>query len=79
MNPQDFDPGPLAPVEHHKEGDRSTLAFVRHLRHAPAKVWAVLTDPAQLRQWAPFEPDRNLATTGAATLRMTDGQTTQEL
>jgi len=78
MNPQDFDPGPLAQVEHHAEGERSTLVFVRHLRHSPGKVWAALTDPGQLRQWAPFDPDRDLATTGPAILRMTDGPTTEE-
>ena len=77
MNPQDFDPGPLADVTHHADGERSTLIFVRHFRHAPAKVWAALTDPDQLRQWAPFDPDRDLAATGPATLRMTDGQTTE--
>jgi uncharacterized protein YndB with AHSA1/START domain len=74
MKPQEFDPGPLASVEHHVEGGRSTLVFVRHLRHAPARVWAALTDPEQLRQWAPFDPSRNLATTGPALLRMTDGE-----
>jgi uncharacterized protein YndB with AHSA1/START domain len=73
MNPQDFDLGPLAHVEHHSDGGRSTLVFVRHLRHSPARVWAALTDPALLRQWAPFQPDRNLATTGPATLSMIDG------
>lgn len=78
MNPQDFDPGPLAEVEHRTEGERSTLVFIRHLRHSPAKVWAALTDPEQLRQWAPFEPDHDLAATGPAVLRMTDGQTIEE-
>lgn len=78
MNQSDFDPGPLAHVEHHVEGERSTLVFVRHFRHSPAKVWAALTDPARLRQWSPFEPDRDLATAGPAVLRMTDGHTTQE-
>lgn len=78
MNPRDFDPGPLAHVEHHVEGGRSTLVFVRHLRHSPEKVWASLTDPAKLRQWAPFDPDRDLATPGPAVLRMKDGQTVEE-
>lgn len=77
MNPQDFDPGPLAEVEHRSEGERSTLVFVRRLRHPPAKVWAALTDPGKLRRWAPFDPDRDLGTPGPAVLRMTDGQTTE--
>ena len=71
MNPKDFDPGPLADVECRRDGDRWTLIFVRHLRHAPAKVWGALTEAAQLRQWAPFQPDRDLATPGPAKLAMT--------
>jgi uncharacterized protein YndB with AHSA1/START domain len=77
MNPQDFDPGPLAHVEHHLDRGRPTLVFVRHLHHSPGKVWEALTDPEQLRQWAPFDSDRNLATPGPATLRMIDGQTSE--
>jgi uncharacterized protein YndB with AHSA1/START domain len=38
------------------------------LRHSPTKVWQALTDPAQLREWAPFDADRNLSTTGPARL-----------
>jgi uncharacterized protein YndB with AHSA1/START domain len=38
------------------------------LRHPPTKVWQALTDPAQLREWAPFDTDRNLATTGPVKL-----------
>jgi uncharacterized protein YndB with AHSA1/START domain len=77
MKPEDFDAGPLAEVEHRVEGARSTLVFIRHLRHPPAKVWAALTNPDQLRHWAPFDPDRDLATSGPATLRMIDGQTVE--
>ena len=78
MNPDDFDPGPLAQVEHHADGERSTLVFVRHLRHPPAEVWAALTDPDRLARWAPFQPDRDLATAGPAVLSMRDGQATHE-
>lgn len=78
MNPPDFDPGPLAEVEHRSEGGRSKLVFVRHLRQPPSQVWSALTDPAQLGQWAPFEPDRDLGSTGPATLRMTDGDSAEE-
>jgi len=31
-------------------------------------VWEALTDPEQLREWAPFDADRNLGTAGTATL-----------
>ena len=68
-----FDPGPLAPVEYRPNGDRWTLVFTRDLRHAPAKVWASLTEPEQLRAWAPFTADRDLGSVGKATLTMVDG------
>ena len=42
-----------------------TLIFVRELRHSPEKVWQALTDPAHLREWAPFDADGNLGTVGA--------------
>jgi uncharacterized protein YndB with AHSA1/START domain len=51
-----------------KDGDDWTLVLVRELRHPPGKVWKALTDPEQLRQWAPFEADRDLGTTGTAIL-----------
>ena len=53
---------------HKKEGDQWTLVLVRELRHPPAKVWEALTDPEQLREWAPFDSDRNLGSVGTATL-----------
>ena len=31
-------------------------------------VWKALTDPEHLREWAPFDSDRNLGTVGTATL-----------
>jgi len=49
--------------------------FVREFRHPREKVWAALTDPAQLDAWSPFRPDRSLARTGPATLTMVDGET----
>jgi uncharacterized protein YndB with AHSA1/START domain len=51
-----------------KEGDTWTLVLVRELHHPPAKVWEALTDPDQLREWAPFDSDRNLGAVGTATL-----------
>src|ERR1700680_609961 len=38
--------------------------LVRDLRHPPEKVWQALTDPAHLREWAPFEADGSLGTVG---------------
>jgi uncharacterized protein YndB with AHSA1/START domain len=70
-----FDPGPLAAVHGESAGDRWTLVFVKDLRHPPEKVWAALTDPERVARWAPFACDRDLGTTGPATLTMIDGDT----
>ena len=61
-------PGPAAGAEVEKDGEKWALVMVRELRHAPATVWRALTDPAQLREWAPFEADRNLSTVGPVKL-----------
>jgi hypothetical protein len=57
-------PGP-ARAEVRKDGEKWTLILVRELRHSPAKVWQALTDPAHLREWAPFDAAGNLGTAGA--------------
>jgi uncharacterized protein YndB with AHSA1/START domain len=74
-----FEPGRLAEVDCRANEDRWTLVFVRSLRHPPEKVWAALTDPAQLREWSPYIADRNLGSVGDATLTMIDGATAEEL
>jgi uncharacterized protein YndB with AHSA1/START domain len=51
-----------------KEEDKWTLILVRELRHSPEKVWEALTDPAHLREWAPFVTDGNLGTVGTVKL-----------
>ncbi len=53
-----------------QEGNRWELIVVRQLRHPPEKVWEALTDPAQLREWAPFDADGSLATAGT-TVKLT--------
>ena len=65
---QQYAPGPATGAEVQKDGDKWTLVLVRDLSHSPAKVWKALTDPAQLREWAPFDSDRNLGAVGAAHL-----------
>lgn len=60
-----YTPGPASEAQVEKYGDKWTLILVRDLRHAPEKVWRALTDPAQLREWAPFVVDGNLGTVGA--------------
>src|SRR5450631_1426251 len=61
-------PANLARVQ--KDGEKWTLVLVRELRHSPDKVWTALTDPAHLREWAPFDADGNLGTAGA-TVKLT--------
>ena len=68
MERQQYAPGPASGARVQKDGEKWTLVLVRDLRHPPAKVWKALTDPEDLREWAPFDADRNLGTVGAATL-----------
>jgi uncharacterized protein YndB with AHSA1/START domain len=73
MNRTGFTPSELADVETHPEGgDRWTLVFRRRLPHPIDRVWAALTEPAQLAQWAPYTADRDLSQPGDATLTMID-------
>jgi uncharacterized protein YndB with AHSA1/START domain len=61
---EQYEPGPAHEVQVQKDGEKWTLILVRELHHAPEKVWQALTDPAQLREWAPFEADANLDAVG---------------
>jgi uncharacterized protein YndB with AHSA1/START domain len=51
-----------------QDEDKWTLVLVRELRHSPEKVWEAITDPAQLRAWAPFDADGNLGAVGTVKL-----------
>jgi len=72
-----YSPGPAANADVRKDGDRWTLVLVRELRHPPAKVWKALTDPAELREWAPFDADHSLATAGPVKLSTVGTPTAQ--
>jgi len=64
-----YTPGPANLAQVRKmDGPKWTLILVRELRHPPEKVWEALTDPAQLREWAPFEVDGNLGAVGTVKL-----------
>ncbi len=65
---EDYKPGPAAGAEVRKDGDKWTLILVRELHHPPEKVWKALTDPASLREWAPFDADGSLGTLGTVKL-----------
>jgi uncharacterized protein YndB with AHSA1/START domain len=70
-NRDSYMPGPAAGADVRKAGDDWTLVLVRELRQSPATVWKALTDPTQLREWAPFDADRNLSAVGKAKLSTT--------
>ena len=55
-----YTPGEADLARIQKDGDDWTLVLTRQLRHPPDKVWQALTDPAQLREWAPFDADANM-------------------
>jgi uncharacterized protein YndB with AHSA1/START domain len=65
---ENYVPGPAAGADVQKDGDKWTLVLVRDLLHPPAKVWKAITDPEHLREWAPFDSDRNLGAVGTAKL-----------
>jgi uncharacterized protein YndB with AHSA1/START domain len=67
---EQYTPGPASGAHVRKDGEKWTLILVRELRHSPEKVWQALTDPAHLREWAPFDADASLGTLGA-TVKLT--------
>jgi uncharacterized protein YndB with AHSA1/START domain len=72
---EQYTPGPASGAQIRKDRGQNneekwTLILVRELRHSPAKVWQALTDPAHLREWAPFDADESLGTVGT-TVKLT--------
>jgi uncharacterized protein YndB with AHSA1/START domain len=70
-----YAPGPASGAHVRKDRGKNgeekwTLILVRELRHSPEKVWQAITDPAHLREWAPFDADGNLGTAGT-TVKLT--------
>jgi uncharacterized protein YndB with AHSA1/START domain len=83
-NPAQYEPGPASGAQVRKDGEKWTLILVRELRHPPMKVWQALTEPAHLREWAPFGADCRLDAAGAmvkltwvATERVTEARVTR--
>ena len=68
MTDREYTPGPASGARVQKDGEKWTLILVRELRHSPEKVWQALTDPAQLREWAPFVTDGSLSAVGTVNL-----------
>lgn len=67
---EQYTPGPAVGAHVQKQGEKWTLILVRELRHSPEKVWQALTDPAHLREWAPFDADKTMDKAGA-TIKLT--------
>jgi hypothetical protein len=65
---EEYAPGPASGAQVQKGGEKWTLILVRKLRHSPEKVWQALIDPAQLREWAPFDVDGSLGAVGTVNL-----------
>ena len=70
---EQYAPGPASGAQVRKEGENWTLVLVRELRHSPEKVWQALTDPAHLREWAPFDANGNLGRVGTSVKLTTVG------
>ncbi len=73
---EQYTPGRASGARVQKQGEKWTLILVRELRHSPEKVWQALTDPAHLREWAPFDVDGSLGTAGARVKLTTVGAPT---
>ena len=73
---EQYTPGPANVARVQKDGEKWTLVLVKELRHSPEKVWQALTDPAQLREWAPFDADGSLDTAGTTVKLTTVGAPT---
>src|SRR3954462_7640383 len=81
---QQYTPGPASGAQVRKDRaqdgeDKWTLILVRELRHSPGKVWQALTDPAHLREWAPFDADGRLDTVGSTVKLTTVGAPTPQV
>jgi uncharacterized protein YndB with AHSA1/START domain len=73
---EQYSPGEANLARIQKDGENWTLVLVRQLRHAPRIVWHALTDPTQLRAWAPFDADGNLGVAGSTVRLNTVGTPT---
>ncbi len=78
-NREHYTPGPATGARVQKDGEKWALVLVRQLRHSPEKVWEAITDPAHLREWAPFDSDGNLSTAGARVKLTTVGAPTPQV
>ena len=81
-NREQYAPGPALAARVEKAAgeapEKWALILTRELRHPPEKVWLALTDPAHLREWAPYDADGSLGAVGSVKLTwMGTGQVTE--
>jgi uncharacterized protein YndB with AHSA1/START domain len=74
---KNYQPGALLRAEAHSLGSRWTLVLSREFKYPVQKIWQAITEPSALREWAPFDAERNLAQPGPAKLSMAGGPTPQ--
>jgi uncharacterized protein YndB with AHSA1/START domain len=63
-----YAPGPADVARVRKDGEIWKLVLVKDLRHPPEKVWRAITEPAHLREWAPFDASGDLGKVGTVEL-----------
>jgi|688.fasta_scaffold150991_3 uncharacterized protein YndB with AHSA1/START domain len=79
MSQPPFKASKLAIARCERDGDHWKLEFVRELASSLEAVWDVLTEPDELKAWAPYTADRNLGQTGPVKLIMIDREPPEEL
>jgi uncharacterized protein YndB with AHSA1/START domain len=67
-NRERYAPGSADVAHVRKDGETWTLVLVKELHHPPEKVWRALTEPAHLREWAPFDASDDLAKGGSVNI-----------
>jgi uncharacterized protein YndB with AHSA1/START domain len=73
-----YRPSPIQDPRRTFADGRWTVILTRQLSHPVKRVWEALTEPGQLRQWAPFTADRDLAAVGDVVITMVDGDEGRE-
>ena len=63
-----YAPGSADIAKVRKDGETWTLVLVKDLRHPREKVWRALTEPAHLREWAPFDASADLSRVGTVSV-----------
>lgn len=68
MNRESYRPGPATLAHIDKQQENWVLVVTKTLHHPREKVWAALTQPEHLKEWAPYDPDRSLDRVGKVML-----------